>query len=173
MLNAGLLSRASVWLVGAERAAGNPAERLNVNNEMATELIISGRDLSSEYGHGPGEMTTSCRLNLSTTNPLQTLNRLQHQSHRKVQQHPAPRETLENPGHSRDNGPVIAGQDWVDGRQTTRLLGLRAHHGQEADQTGVVSLQCHVPEICEQSRCSFSRIESAVAVQLKGAVFLL
>jgi len=37
------------------------------------------------------------------------------------------RETLENQGHSRDNVPVIAGQDWVDGRQTARLLGLRAH----------------------------------------------
>jgi hypothetical protein len=50
------------------------------------------------------------------------------------------RETLENQRHSRDNGPVIAGQDWVDGRQTARLLGLRDHHSQEADQTGEVSL---------------------------------
>jgi hypothetical protein len=33
--------------------------------------------------------------------------------------------------------------------------------------------QCHVPEICEQSRCSFSRIGSAVAGQLKGAKPLL
>jgi UDP-glucose 4-epimerase len=32
---------------------------------------------------------------------------------------------------------------------------------------------CPVPEICEQSRWSFSRIESAVAVQLKGALVLL
>jgi hypothetical protein len=30
-------------------------------------------------------------------------------------------ETPENPGHPRDNSPVIAGQDWVDGRQTARL----------------------------------------------------
>jgi hypothetical protein len=51
-----------------------------------------------------------------------------------------PKETLENQRHSRDNGPVIAGQDWVDGRQTARLLGLRDHHSQEADQTGEVSL---------------------------------
>ena len=50
------------------------------------------------------------------------------------------KETLENQRHSRDNGPVIAGQDWVDGRQTARLLGLRDHHSQEADQTGEVSL---------------------------------
>jgi hypothetical protein len=50
------------------------------------------------------------------------------------------RETLENQGHSRDNGSVIAGQDWCDGRQAAWLLGLRAHHGEEADQTGEVSL---------------------------------
>ena len=35
---------------------------------------------------------------------------------------PSVRETLENPGQLRDNGFVIAGQDWVDGRQATRLL---------------------------------------------------
>ncbi len=33
-----------------------------------------------------------------------------------------PRETLENQAHLRDNGPVMAGQGWVDGRQATRLL---------------------------------------------------
>jgi len=27
------------------------------------------------------------------------------------------KETLENPGHPRDNSPVITGMDWVDGRQ--------------------------------------------------------
>jgi len=43
------------------------------------------------------------------------------------------RETLENPGHSRDNGPVIAGRDWGDGQQAAWLLGLRAVDGQEAD----------------------------------------
>ena len=32
------------------------------------------------------------------------------------------KETLENPIHLRDNGPVMAGQDLVDGRQVTRLL---------------------------------------------------
>jgi hypothetical protein len=26
---------------------------------------------------------------------------------------------------------VIAGQDWVDGRQAARLLGLRTHHGKK------------------------------------------
>jgi hypothetical protein len=50
------------------------------------------------------------------------------------------RETLENPGHLRDNGVVVAGQDWGDGRQAARFLGLRAHHRQEADQTREVSL---------------------------------
>jgi hypothetical protein len=50
------------------------------------------------------------------------------------------RETLENPARLRENGAVITGQDWVDGRQAARLLGLRAHHGQEADQKGEVSL---------------------------------
>ena len=46
------------------------------------------------------------------------------------------RETLENLGHPRHNGSVIAGQDWGNVRQATWLLGLRADHGQEADQTG-------------------------------------
>ena len=32
---------------------------------------------------------------------------------------------------------------------------------------------CAVPEICEHSRCNFSRVESAVAVQLNGALVLL
>jgi hypothetical protein len=49
------------------------------------------------------------------------------------------RETLGNPANSRDNGPVIAGQDWVDGRQAARPLGLRADHSQEADETREVS----------------------------------
>jgi hypothetical protein len=38
------------------------------------------------------------------------------------------RETLENQRLLRDNGSVIAGQNWVDGRQATGLLGLRDHH---------------------------------------------
>jgi len=50
------------------------------------------------------------------------------------------KETLENPGLSRDNGPVIAGQDRGDGRQAAWVLGLRAEDGQIADQTGEVSL---------------------------------
>jgi hypothetical protein len=50
------------------------------------------------------------------------------------------RETLENPGHLRDNGSVIASQDWGNGRQAAWLLGLRADDGEEADQTGEVSL---------------------------------
>ena len=44
------------------------------------------------------------------------------------------KETLGNPGDPRDNGPVMAGRDRVDGWQAARLLGLRADHGQEADQ---------------------------------------
>jgi hypothetical protein len=32
------------------------------------------------------------------------------------------RETLENQASFRENGPVIAGQDWIDGRQAARLL---------------------------------------------------
>ena len=51
-----------------------------------------------------------------------------------------PKETLGNPSDPRDNSSVITGQDWIDGRQAARLLGLRADHGQEADQTGEVSL---------------------------------
>ena len=50
------------------------------------------------------------------------------------------RETLGNPGEPGDNGAVIAGQGWGDGCQAARLLGLRADHGQEADQAGEVSL---------------------------------
>ena len=50
------------------------------------------------------------------------------------------KETLENQGQSRENGPVMAGRDWSDERQAAWLLGLRAHHGQEADQAGEVSL---------------------------------
>lgn len=42
-----------------------------------------------------------------------------------------------------------------------------------ARSTGWRPRQCVVPEIREQSLCSFSRIESAVAVQMNGAVFLL
>ena len=38
------------------------------------------------------------------------------------------KETLENQRLLRDNGSVIAGQNWVDGRQATGLLGLRDHH---------------------------------------------
>ena len=34
------------------------------------------------------------------------------------------KETLGNPVDPRDNGAVIAGQDWVDGWQAARLLGL-------------------------------------------------
>jgi hypothetical protein len=43
------------------------------------------------------------------------------------------KETQENPAHLHENEPVIACQEWVDGRQAARLLGLRAHHRQEAD----------------------------------------
>jgi magnesium-transporting ATPase (P-type) len=50
------------------------------------------------------------------------------------------KEALENPSDPRDNGAVITGQDWIDGWQAARLLGLRADHGQEADQAGEVSL---------------------------------
>ena len=32
------------------------------------------------------------------------------------------RETLENQASLRENGPVITGQDWIDGRQAARLL---------------------------------------------------
>jgi hypothetical protein len=49
-------------------------------------------------------------------------------------------ETLENPGHSRDNGLVIVGRDWGDGQQAACRLGLRADDDQEADQSGEVSL---------------------------------
>lgn len=34
-------------------------------------------------------------------------------------------------------------------------------------------IRCGLPEICEQSRCSFSRIEPATAVQLNGALLVL
>ena len=53
--------------------------------------------------------------------------------------HEGLREALENRSDSRDNDPVNAGQDWSDGWQAARLLGLRADHGQEADQAGEVS----------------------------------
>ena len=36
-----------------------------------------------------------------------------------------------------------------------------------------LTTECHVPEICAQRRWSFSRIESAVAVQLNGVLVLL
>lgn len=39
-----------------------------------------------------------------------------------------PREPLESPAHQRQNGLVIAGPYWIDGRQAPRLLGLRAHN---------------------------------------------
>jgi hypothetical protein len=32
------------------------------------------------------------------------------------------RETLENQASLRENGPVITGQDWIDGRQAAQLL---------------------------------------------------
>ena len=47
-------------------------------------------------------------------------------------------EVLGGPGDLRGSAPVIAGQDWVDGRQAARFLGLRADHGQEAHQVGEV-----------------------------------
>lgn len=37
---------------------------------------------------------------------------------------PDPRETLEGPGHPRDDGPVIAGQDWGDGPGLMNSLRL-------------------------------------------------
>lgn len=53
----------------------------------------------------------------------------------------------------------------------------RAGRGAVADATArslsSARSQCAVPEIREQSLCGFSRIESAVAVQMNGAVFLL
>jgi hypothetical protein len=39
------------------------------------------------------------------------------------------RETLENPGHPRENAAVIAGADWVHGQQAARIWRLRAGHG--------------------------------------------
>ena len=51
-----------------------------------------------------------------------------------------PKETPVIPGHSRDNGSVIAGQAWFNERQAARLLGIRAEDDQEADQPGEVSL---------------------------------
>jgi len=33
----------------------------------------------------------------------------------------ASRETLENPAHLRENRPVMAGMDWVDGKQAAWL----------------------------------------------------
>ena len=40
-----------------------------------------------------------------------------------ILRHPI-RETLENPAHLRENGAVITGQDWVNGRQAARFHGL-------------------------------------------------
>jgi len=48
------------------------------------------------------------------------------------------RETLDNLANPRDNGYVIVGNDWVDVWQAARHLGLRADHGQKADQAGKV-----------------------------------
>jgi hypothetical protein len=48
--------------------------------------------------------------------------------------------TLENQRLTRDNGPVIAERDWVEKRQTARLLGLRADLRREADITVEVPL---------------------------------
>ena len=48
---------------------------------------------------------------------------------------------MEKPSHLRDDGGVIARQDWGDEWHAARLIGLRAHHGQEADQTGEASLE--------------------------------
>jgi hypothetical protein len=39
------------------------------------------------------------------------------------------KETLENPGHPRENAAVIAGADWVHGQQAARIWRLRAGHG--------------------------------------------
>jgi hypothetical protein len=50
----------------------------------------------------------------------------------------AAKEALENPAQLRNDEVVISGQNWVDGRQAARLLGLRTHHGQEADQAGEI-----------------------------------
>jgi len=52
----------------------------------------------------------------------------------------AAKENLENPGQSRDNSSVIAGKDRGNGRQAAWLFGLRADDGEEADQTGELSL---------------------------------
>ena len=52
------------------------------------------------------------------------------------------RENLNDQRLSRgDSVPYIAYQDWVDGRQTARLLGLRDHDRQKADQTAKVPLR--------------------------------
>jgi hypothetical protein len=39
------------------------------------------------------------------------------------------KESLENPGHPRENAAVIAGADWVHGQQAARIWRLRAGHG--------------------------------------------
>jgi len=39
---------------------------------------------------------------------------------------------------------LFTGQDWVDGRQSARLLGLRDHYSQEADQRGEVPSEMEV-----------------------------
>jgi hypothetical protein len=53
---------------------------------------------------------------------------------------PSLRDTLERPMPSSRELARDLGEDWVDGRQTARPLGLQAHHRQEAEQTGEVFL---------------------------------
>lgn len=69
------------------------------------------------------------------------------------------RESLENPVLSRDNSPVIACQDWGDGRQATWLLGLRADYCQEADQASLVSttLATHLNNLGGWGVCNWRR----------------
>jgi hypothetical protein len=45
---------------------------------------------------------------------------------------PSANGSLENRTYPRENGPLIAGQDWFDGLHAARFLSLRAEHGQEA-----------------------------------------
>ena len=58
--------------------------------------------------------------------------------------YPSARETLAKPGHSLNDGPVIAGRDWGDGRQAAWLHGLQADDSQEADQAGEVFSEMEV-----------------------------
>jgi len=69
------------------------------------------------------------------------------------------REFLENPVLSRDNSPVIVGQDWGDGRQVTWLLGLRADYCQEADQASLMSttLATHLNNLGGWGVCNWRR----------------